>query len=444
MGNRLYGVDVSSNQPADVLSRVKYDFAIVKMSGNPHGYDWNYTNPYAVRQLSDAMERSGLVGLYHFTWGRDDPHEEADFFVSQVNRIGYLGKAMLVVDYEADALKKGRSWVKKLCDRVKAKAGYAPVLYASGGVIQEQRLGEFGYPIWCANYSKSYTRIKGYDTSGCALGYSKALMWQYTSQGVLDGYGGGLDCNVFFGAKADFRAHMGAHMAKTPLEIAVTQIGVKEKPANSNRVKYNTWYYGSAVSGSAYPWCAVFVAWCYDQAGDTSISGVKNKAYCPSYVTWAKNASRWTTIPKKGHLVLYDWNGDGTADHIGIVESVKSSTEIVAIEGNTAVGNDSNGGEVMRRTRNRKSVLGYIDTSAKTIKTYPKYTVTAKPTLNVRDKRSTIKGKVIARLKTGTEIELKNVKKNSVGNTWGEIAAGKWKGNFLAVIFKGKTYARKI
>lgn len=47
------------------------------------------------------------------------------------------------------------------------------------------------------------------------------------------------------------------------LQIAASQVGTKESPANSNNVKYNTWYYGHAVSGSAYPWCAVFVEWCF-------------------------------------------------------------------------------------------------------------------------------------------------------------------------------------
>lgn len=45
--------------------------------------------------------------------------------------------------------------------------------------------------------------------------------------------------------------------------IAAAEKGVTEYPANSNKVKYNTWYYGSAVSGSDYPWCAVFVCWCF-------------------------------------------------------------------------------------------------------------------------------------------------------------------------------------
>ncbi len=52
------------------------------------------------------------------------------------------------------------------------------------------------------------------------------------------------------------------------LEIAQSQVGVKESPAGSNNVKYNTWYYGHAVSGDAYPWCCVFVEWCFAVLAD--------------------------------------------------------------------------------------------------------------------------------------------------------------------------------
>jgi peptidoglycan hydrolase-like protein with peptidoglycan-binding domain len=44
---------------------------------------------------------------------------------------------------------------------------------------------------------------------------------------------------------------------------AESQIGTKESPAGSNKVKYNTWYYGKEVSGSAYPWCMAFVSWVF-------------------------------------------------------------------------------------------------------------------------------------------------------------------------------------
>ena len=42
--------------------------------------------------------------------------------------------------------------------------------------------------------------------------------------------------------------------ANKVLDVARKELGVKESPANSNRVKYNTWYYGREVSGAAYTW----------------------------------------------------------------------------------------------------------------------------------------------------------------------------------------------
>ena len=47
------------------------------------------------------------------------------------------------------------------------------------------------------------------------------------------------------------------------VSTALSQVGVKESPKNSNNVKYNTWYYGKPVHGSKYPWCMVFVEWCF-------------------------------------------------------------------------------------------------------------------------------------------------------------------------------------
>ena len=41
--------------------------------------------------------------------------------------------------------------------------------------------------------------------------------------------------------------------AEKILEIARSQIGTRESPANSDNVKYNTVYYGREVSGK-YPW----------------------------------------------------------------------------------------------------------------------------------------------------------------------------------------------
>jgi hypothetical protein len=61
-----------------------------------------------------------------------------------------------------------------------------------------------------------------------------------------------------------------------------------------------------------------------------------------------------------GDLVLFNWDGDWDADHIGLLEKKIGWNGFTTIEGNTAVGNDSNGGEVMRRTRRLSQVQVFV------------------------------------------------------------------------------------
>ena len=51
------------------------------------------------------------------------------------------------------------------------------------------------------------------------------------------------------------------------LTLARSQIGVREDPIGSNRVKYNTEYYGMEVRGRQYPWCCVFQWWLFHALG---------------------------------------------------------------------------------------------------------------------------------------------------------------------------------
>ena len=50
-----------------------------------------------------------------------------------------------------------------------------------------------------------------------------------------------------------------ARTREAVLAIAAWQVGVLESPAGSNKVKYNTAFYGREVSGNAYPWCMAFI-----------------------------------------------------------------------------------------------------------------------------------------------------------------------------------------
>ena len=153
--------------------------------------------------------------------------------------------------------------------------------------------------------------------------------------------------------------------AKALLDIARGELGAREVPMNSNNVKYNTAYYGQAVHdglwGTTFAWCVVFVWWCFQQAGAAELFyGGGKTASCTALRDWAKQNGQWVTGGyRPGDVVIYDWHDDGKPDHCGIIETVGGST-VVAIEGNTAIGNDSNGGEVMRRTRTLSDIMGAV------------------------------------------------------------------------------------
>lgn len=137
------------------------------------------------------------------------------------------------------------------------------------------------------------------------------------------------------------------------------EIGVKENPSGSNKVKYNTAYYGREVSGSAYPWCCAFIWWLFKECNASSLFyGGQKTASCTTLMNFYKKKGQFSKTPQVGSLVFYHWGKGTTAKHIGIVTEVGAGY-IKAIEGNTAVGNDSNGGKVMERTRYSNSILGY-------------------------------------------------------------------------------------
>jgi len=143
------------------------------------------------------------------------------------------------------------------------------------------------------------------------------------------------------------------------IEVAIKEVGVQENPPNSNNVKYNTWIYGKVVSGAKYPWCGAFVSWCYSMAGFQIRGGGYAKGFigCQYAVANIKKWGRLITEPKAGDVVFFDWEGDGKFDHTGLFVSNLPNGNFKTIEGNTAVGNDSNGGSVMERERKYKNVI---------------------------------------------------------------------------------------
>ncbi len=136
--------------------------------------------------------------------------------------------------------------------------------------------------------------------------------------------------------------------------IASKEIGYKESPPNSNKTKYGQWF---GLDGVA--WCGIFVSWCYAMAGFRlgNIGFKKGFAGCQTAVAYFKKQGTIVTDPIIGDIVFFDWNGDGRFDHTGIFVKKIDDHSFESIEGNTSLTNQSNGGEVMRRTRKFSNVV---------------------------------------------------------------------------------------
>jgi hypothetical protein len=130
-----------------------------------------------------------------------DATAQADYYLKNI--AGHIGKGIMVLDYEADALKQGYSWAHTFCKRIIDKTGIPPLIYASTSPMKSYGLTglaqELDVGLWVAAYPNSSPQ--GYSRPDPPI--AEAAMYQYASTGRLSGYGGNLDLNVFYGdAKA--------------------------------------------------------------------------------------------------------------------------------------------------------------------------------------------------------------------------------------------------
>lgn len=139
------------------------------------------------------------------------------------------------------------------------------------------------------------------------------------------------------------------------LAIAVTQIGVHEEPWGSNRQKYGAWYGMNGV-----PWCAIFISYCFDQAGYKRF----RYSYVPAIAEDAaagRNGLRLVYSPLPGDLALHT-TAAGPNEHVSFFEKSidEAAGSFYDVGGNTGPTNISNGGAVMRQERQRQRITHFV------------------------------------------------------------------------------------
>ncbi len=109
--------------------------------------------------------------------------------------------------------------------------------------------------------------------------------------------------------------------------VALSQVG------NVGGQPYWSWYgFNSRVE-----WCACFVSWCANECGYIENGIIPKFAGCIQGSEWFKERGQWqdgSFTPEAGHIIFFDWEGDGLTDHVGIVERVENGT-VYTVEGNS-------------------------------------------------------------------------------------------------------------
>ena len=197
----MNGIDISHWNHDIKLEKVPFDFCILKATEGT-----SYEDKTSKERADKVLALGKLLGFYHFI-STGDPTAQADHFIKYVK--SYIGKSVLVLDWEAEGMKLGVSGAKKFLDRVRDKTGIKPMIYMSKSVCRSSDWSSIAndVPLWVAQYknnestgyqSNPWTDDKGYGA------WKSPYIFQYTSDGKLSGFDGRLDLNLAYMSKNEW------------------------------------------------------------------------------------------------------------------------------------------------------------------------------------------------------------------------------------------------
>lgn len=144
--------------------------------------------------------------------------------------------------------------------------------------------------------------------------------------------------------------------AQAALDFFRQNDGLAEDPPGSNVNWISDWY------GMTGAWCAMAVSRALNVAwgnpdrwqvlGITPTSA-KGFAYVPYVQSTFAAVGRFGPDPQVGDLVIFDWDGDGEGDHIGILDEIVGDGTFLVWEGNT------DEGVIRRKRRSRDVIAGF-------------------------------------------------------------------------------------
>lgn len=330
------------------------------------------------KEYRAACEKNGIPHSFYFfpcSITKAEAEEEAQFIINEVKNTNislpvYLDSEVVQRDKSgrSDTLSKEKrtEMLEIICNKLLV-AGVPCGVYASRSWLYNNLdMSKIAPPAehntWVAEYGVSKNKY-----------YGNQVLWQYTSDGSVNGIDGRVDLSTVMDAfnmaslekqepeKQETKPIEKSEWEKV-LEVAKAELGYLQKKSNSNLdsktgnagannyTKYwrdiNDW---CGKNYQAQPWCAGFVTWCITKALGMNRAKELLKhypyVYCPTLGSlFTKYAN-----PQVGDIVIFYKNG--TFAHTGFVIAVNGD-KFTTIEGNTSGASSivDNGGGVCQKT----------------------------------------------------------------------------------------------
>lgn len=206
-------IDVSYVQTSVDWKKVKaagIKGAIIKCGGRGAGTAKLFEDDMFQKHMKGAHDAGVPIGIYMFTEAVNaaEGKAEAEYAIGLYKKFGYPLSFPIAVDtenvfwYEIKNGKKvkckGRAnsgvlskskrteAIKAFCEEIK-RQGYTPMIYASLSWFKDELdMSKLPYTVWVAQYNDNC------DYKG------KYLLWQYSSDGKVNGIKGDVDMNYYY------------------------------------------------------------------------------------------------------------------------------------------------------------------------------------------------------------------------------------------------------
>lgn len=178
--------------------------------------------------------------------------------------------------------------------------------------------------------------------------------WPYGDPGATGAWGGGGShyasdaAAAYEAANPDTYSHSTVDLGTLPppgpvhegteamLERAGSMVGMHEM---ADTAAINQVTRQSGIDASQTHWCAAWAMNLLEEHGVMDLEGLPNRNLCSSIKSWAQEKGTYekpdSYQPKPGDAILFDWDKDGSPDHVGIVEKVENG-RVHTIEGNSS------------------------------------------------------------------------------------------------------------